>query len=53
MSECREAGDVITQEEQLLLVITEEITLIHQHGLSDLLYEKAIGLWEEEKTAQG
>jgi hypothetical protein len=28
------------------------ITLIHQHGLSDDLYNKAIALLGEEKTAQ-
>ena len=48
----REAPNVFSEEEQLLLAITEEITLIHQHGLSDALYDKAISLWGEEKTAQ-
>ncbi|HWB24435.1 MAG TPA: carboxymuconolactone decarboxylase family protein [Chitinophagaceae bacterium] len=48
----REAPNVFTQEEQLLFAMTEEITLIHQHGLSDELYNKAIALWGEEKTAQ-
>lgn len=52
MSVWREAGDVFTEEEQLLLAMTEEITLIHQHGLSDTLYEKAITLFGEEKIAQ-
>jgi AhpD family alkylhydroperoxidase len=48
----REAPNVFSEEEQLLLEMTEEITLIQQHGLSDFLYEKAIALWGEEKTAQ-
>src|ERR1700712_2864383 len=48
----REAPNVFNEEEQLLLGITEEITLIHQHGLSDALYEKAIHLFGEVKTAQ-
>jgi AhpD family alkylhydroperoxidase len=48
----REAPNVFTEEEQLLFQITEEITLIHQHGLSDVLYQKAIALWGEERTAQ-
>jgi AhpD family alkylhydroperoxidase len=52
MSVWREAGDIFTEEEQLLLAITEEITLIHQHGLSDELYDKAITLIGAEKTAQ-
>ena len=52
MSVWREAPNVFNEEEQLLLEMTEEITLIHQHGLSDKLYNKAISLFGEEKTAQ-
>ncbi|MEO6894959.1 MAG: carboxymuconolactone decarboxylase family protein [Ginsengibacter sp.] len=52
MSVWREAPNVFNEEEQLLLEMTEEITLIHQHGLSDNLYNKAITLFGEEKTAQ-
>jgi AhpD family alkylhydroperoxidase len=48
----REAKNVFNEEEQLLLEMTEEITLIHRHGLSDELYDKAIALFGEEKTAQ-
>jgi len=48
----REAKNVFTEEEQLLFAMTEEITLIHQHGLSDELYNKAIEIFGEEKTAQ-
>lgn len=48
----REAGNIFTAEEQLLLAITEEITLIHRQGLSDALYEQAIAVLGEEKTAQ-
>ena len=48
----REAPNIFNNEEQLLLEMTEEITLIHKHGLSDRLYEKAIGLWGEKRTAQ-
>ena len=52
MSVWQEAGDIFTEEERLLLAMTEEITLIHQHGLSDELYDKAIRMLGEEKTAQ-
>src|ERR1700712_1579618 len=52
MSVWREAPNVFNEEEQLLLAITEEVTLIHQHGLSDELYNKAINIFGEEKTAQ-
>ncbi len=48
----REAVNHFSEEEQLILEITEEITLIHQHGLSDALYEKSMALFGEEKTAQ-
>lgn len=48
----REAPNIFNEEEQLLLEMTEEITLIHQHGLSDHLYEKAISLWGEKHTAE-
>jgi len=52
MSVWREAGDIFTGEEQLILEMTEQITLISQHGLSDRLYDKAIELMGKEKTAQ-
>jgi len=48
----REAPNIFTEEEQLLLAITEEVTLIHRHGLNDNLYTKAIEFFGEEKTAQ-
>ena len=48
----REALNAFTEEELLLLEMTEEITLIHKHGLSDVLYRKAVDLWGEVRTAQ-
>ena len=48
----REARNIFTEEEQALLEMTEEITLIHQHGLSTRLYEKSMELFGQEKTAQ-
>ena len=48
----KEAPNIFSEEEQLLMEMTEEITLIHEHGLSDRLYEKAISLWGKERTAQ-
>lgn len=47
-----EAKSKFSEDEQLILAITEEITLIHQHGLSEALYEKAVSRFGEEKTAQ-
>ena len=52
MSVWREAGETFTEEEKLILEMTEEITLIHKAGLSDRLYGKALELFGEEKTAQ-
>lgn len=48
----REASDLFTEEERLTFAITEEITLIHQHGLSDTLYENAVLTFGEKKTAE-
>ncbi len=52
ISAWREAGELFSPQERLLFQLTEEITLIHQHGLSDAVYEKAITLFGEEKTEQ-
>ena len=52
MSVWREAPNVFSEEDQLLLAMTEEITLINEHGLSDDLFDKAIKYFGEEKTAQ-
>lgn len=47
----REATNVFNDEERLVIQMAEEITLISQHGLSDAIYNAAIELWGEEKTA--
>lgn len=44
--------DLFTEEEKVILALTEDITLIHQHGLSDEVYDKAIEIFGTEKTAQ-
>lgn len=41
-----------TEEERVILEMTEEITLIHQRGLSAPLYQKAIALLGEARAAQ-
>ena len=48
----REATNVFDEHEQLVLEITEEITLIHNHGLSDELYNKSMAAFGEAKTAE-
>ena len=52
VSAWKEAGNIFSEEERLLFQMTEEITLIHQHGLSDETYSKAIEVFGEDKTAQ-
>lgn len=52
ISAWKEAGNIFSEEERLLFKMTEEITLIHQHGLSDESYAKSIEVFGEEQTAQ-
>ena len=47
----REAEGIFTDEEKIVLAITEEITLIHQKGLSDETYSKALQFFSEVQIA--
>lgn len=47
----REAGDIFTEEEKAVLAITEEITLIHEKGLTDQTYTEALGFFSEPQIA--
>lgn len=44
--------DLFTEEEKVVLAIAEEITLIHQKGLSEETYAKAKLFFNEEQIAQ-
>ena len=44
--------DLFSEEEQAILQMTEEITLINQSGLSDATYEKAKQLFDENYISQ-
>ncbi|MCG2614273.1 carboxymuconolactone decarboxylase family protein [Terrimonas sp. NA20] len=44
--------DLFTEEEKALLAVTEEITLISQHGLTEETYQKAKRYFSEEFIAQ-
>jgi len=44
--------DLYTVEEKAILALTEEITLIHQHGVSDATYQQAEQLFGKEYLAQ-
>ena len=52
VSAWREAANVFSEEEKLLFKITEEVTLIHLHGLSDETYFRAIEVFGEALTVQ-
>jgi len=51
LSAWREAGNIFTEEEKAVLAITEEITLIHQQGLSDQTYSNAVHFFSETQIA--
>ncbi|MFD2825294.1 carboxymuconolactone decarboxylase family protein [Leeuwenhoekiella polynyae] len=44
--------DLFTEEEKVILEITEEITLIHNQGLSSKTYEKATQLFKDNYLVQ-
>lgn len=44
--------DLFTEEEKVVLAIAEEITLIHQHGLSDETYARAQQFFNTNYIAQ-
>lgn len=47
----RETEGIYTEEEKTVLAITEQITLIHQNGLSDETYQKALQFFSEAQLA--
>lgn len=44
--------DLFTDQEKVLLAMTEEITLIHNHGLSDEIYKRAEQVFDKNYIAQ-
>ncbi|PBQ33271.1 hypothetical protein CNR22_16315 [Sphingobacteriaceae bacterium] len=44
--------DLYSEEEKIILAMTEEITLINQKGLTDETYEKAIVVFEANKVTE-
>ena len=52
ISAWREAIGIFTEEEQLILEMTEEITQISQHGLSEKTYEKASRFFSDNLLAE-
>ncbi len=52
VSAWREAEGIFTDEEKVVLEITEEVTLIHNNGLTDKTYEKALHFFSEEQISE-
>lgn len=48
----REAKDLFTEEEQILLAMTEEITMISHNGLSEETFQKAKQYFDDAQIAQ-
>ncbi len=48
----REVEGLYTDQERALLALVEEVTLIHQHGVSNQTYANAIASFGEEGVAQ-
>jgi AhpD family alkylhydroperoxidase len=44
--------DLFTEEEKAVLALTEELTVIQQHGVTDATYKKAVDLFGENYVAQ-
>lgn len=44
--------NLFTEEEKVILAITEEVTLIHNRGLSDEIYQKAEQFFDKNVIAQ-
>ncbi len=45
-------AEVFTEEEKIVLQLSEEVTLIHNNGLSDATYKKAIAAFGENYFSQ-
>lgn len=52
LSAWREAPDHFTEEEKVILELTEEITYIHKEGLTSKTYQKAMEFFSENEIAQ-
>lgn len=44
--------DLFTDEEKAILALTEDVTLIHHHGVTDAVYKRATELLGEKYVAQ-
>lgn len=52
LSAWHEAESHFTEEERVALKMTEEVTQVSQHGLSDETYQKALKFFSEKQVAE-
>jgi AhpD family alkylhydroperoxidase len=52
MSAWREARNWFDEADQIILELTEQVTMISKHGVTDELFEKAVNMFGETTTAQ-
>jgi alkylhydroperoxidase family enzyme len=52
LSAWRAAKNWFSKDDQIILELTEEITLIARNGLSDEVYDESVSLFGEEMTAK-
>ena len=52
LSAWKEAKELFTEEEQALLAMTEEVTLISQNGLTEETYQKAKSVFNDNQIAE-
>ena len=52
LSAWRDAGDWFSEEDQVILKLTEELTLVANQGLTDETYEQAVAYFGEMTTAK-
>src|SRR5690606_5775637 len=52
LSAWQEATEFFTEEEEAALAMTEQITLIHEHGLREETYRNALKVFSENQIAQ-
>jgi AhpD family alkylhydroperoxidase len=48
----REAGTIFDEAEQAILLLVEQVSLIHQKGITDDVYNNCISLFGERVTAE-
>lgn len=48
----RETGEIFDEQERTILLLTEEVSLIHRKGINNNTYNKCVELFGEKQTAE-